>query len=123
LLSLKVVAGMVKTIKIRPENMLKSVDRGYLLATDLADYLVKKGETFRNAHGIVGRLVSHCVKEGKTFLELPLDEYRRFSPLFDPDVFEITVATSIDSRNVPGGTARNQVEKALAVAKAALGVI
>lgn len=121
LLSLKVVAGMVTTLKIRPEKMLKSVDRCYLLATDFADYLVKKGETFRNAHGIIGRLVSHCIKEGKTFPELPLDEYRRFSPLFDQDVFEITVATSIDSRNNTGGTARSRVEKALSDAKATLG--
>ncbi len=120
LISLKVVAGMVKTIKVRPERMLKSVDRSYLLATDLADYLVKKGESFRNAHGVVGRLVSHCAKEGKTFPELPLDEYRRFSPLFDEDVFKITVATSIDSRDNPGGTARRQVEKALTEAKATL---
>jgi argininosuccinate lyase len=100
--------------------MLKSVELSYLLATDLADYLVNKGETFRNAHGIVGRLVSHCIKEGKTFPELPLDEYLRFSPLFDEDVFKITVATSIESRNNPGGTARNQVDKALAEAKANL---
>jgi argininosuccinate lyase len=120
LMSLKVVAGMVQTIKFRPERMLKSVDRSYLLATDLADYLVKKGETFRNAHGIIGRLVIHCIKEGKTFPELTLDEYRTFSPLFDMDVFEITVATSIDSRNNPGGTARNQVEDAIAEAKARL---
>jgi len=120
LMSLKVVAGMVQTVKVRPEKMLKSVDRSYLLATDLADYLVKKGETFRNAHGIIGRLVSHGIKEGKTFPELPLDEYRRFSPLFDQDVFEITVATSIDSRNNPGGTARNRVESALVEAKATL---
>jgi argininosuccinate lyase len=120
LISLKVVAGMVKTIKVRPERMLKSVDRSYLLATDLADYLVKKGESFRNAHGVVGRLVSHCAKEGKTFPELPLAEYQRFSPLFSDDVFKITVATSIDSRDNPGGTARKQVEKALTEAKATL---
>ena len=120
LLSLKVVTGMISTIKTRPERMLKSVDRGYLLATDLADYLVKKGETFRNAHGIIGRLVSHCIKEGKIFPELPLDEYRRFSTLFDPDVFEITVTTSIDSRDIPGGTARSRVENALGEAKDAL---
>jgi argininosuccinate lyase len=120
LMSLKVVAGMVRTIKIKPDKMLKSVDRGYLLATDLADYLVKKGETFRSAHGIVGRLVIHCISEEKTFPELPLDEYRRFSPLFEQDVFEITVKTSIDSRDNPGGTARDQVEKALAEAKTAL---
>ncbi|XUX00907.1 MAG: argininosuccinate lyase [Dehalogenimonas sp.] len=120
LMSLKVVSGMVETIKIRPEKMLKSVDRSYLLATDLTDYLVKKGETFRNAHGIVGRLVSYCIKEGKTFSELPLDKYRRFSPLFDQDVFGITVVTSVDSKNNPGGTARDRVEQALAEAKALL---
>ncbi|APV43949.1 argininosuccinate lyase [Dehalogenimonas formicexedens] len=120
LMSLKVVGGMVETIKIRPERMLSSVDRSYLLATDLADYLVKKGETFRNAHGIVGRLVSHSIKEGKTFSELPLDEYLRFSPLFDQDVFKISAMTSIDSRNNPGGTARTRVEEALAEAKTLL---
>jgi argininosuccinate lyase len=117
LLSLKVVAGMVNTIKVRPERMLKSVDRSYLLATDLADYLVKKGESFRNAHGVVGRLVSQCAREGKTFPELTLEEYRAFSPLFAEDVFNITVATSIDSRRNPGGTARASVVEALAAAR------
>jgi argininosuccinate lyase len=121
LMSLKVMAGMIRTIKVKPERMLRSVDRSYLLATDLADYLVKKGESFRNAHGIVGRLVSHCVKQGKTFPELPLDEYQTFSPLFGEDVFKITVATSIDSKNNPGGTARKRVVEALAAAKSMLG--
>ena len=120
LMSLKVVAGMMRTIKVKPDKMLKSVDRSYLLATDLADYLVKKGESFRNAHGIVGRLVSNCVKEGKTFPELTLGEYRNFSPLFSEDVFKITVATSIDSKNNPGGTARRRVAEALAAAKSML---
>ncbi len=120
LMSLKVFEGMVRTIKIKPEKMLKSVDRSYLLATDLADYLVKKGESFRNAHGVVGRLVSHCVKEGKTFPELPLDEYRRFSPMFDEDVFKITVVSSIDSKDNPGGTARRRVDQSLAAAKSML---
>lgn len=100
--------------------MLDSVDKSYLLATDLADYLVKKGESFRNAHGTIGRLVSHCVKDGKTFPELSLEEYQGFSPLFSDDVFCITVATSIDSRNNLGGTARKQVEKALIAANLAL---
>ncbi|TFG46214.1 MAG: argininosuccinate lyase [Dehalococcoidia bacterium] len=120
LLSLKVFAGMMRTLKIRPERMLDSVDKSYLLATDLADYLVKKGESFRNAHGTIGRLVSHCVKDGKTFPELSLEEYQGFSPLFSDDVFCITVATSIDSRNNLGGTARKQVEKALIAANLAL---
>ncbi|AKG53859.1 argininosuccinate lyase [Dehalogenimonas sp. WBC-2] len=117
ILSLRVFTGMMQTLKIRPERMLQSVDRSYLLATDLADYLVKKGETFRNAHGIIGRLVSQCAKERRTFPEMTLEEYRQFSPLFGQDVLEITIATSIDSRNNQGGTARKQVEKALATAK------
>ncbi|MEN8614349.1 argininosuccinate lyase [Dehalogenimonas sp. THU2] len=120
LLSLKVFAGMMRTIKVRPEKMLRSVDKSYLLATDLADYLVKKGESFRNAHGVVGRLVSHCAKEGKTFPELSIEEYREFSPLFGSDVFEITVTSSIDSKNNPGGTARRRVAEALATAKSSL---
>ncbi len=120
LMSLKVMAGMMLTIKVKPERMLRSVDRSYLLATDLADYLVKKGESFRNSHGIVGRLVSHCVKQGKSFPELPLDEYRTFSPLFDEDVFKISVMTSIDSKDNPGGTAKKRVEEALGAAKAML---
>ena len=120
LLSLKVFAGMMRTIKVRPEKMLRSVDKSYLLATDLADYLVKKGESFRNAHGVVGRLVSHCAKEGKTFPELSLEEYREFSPLFGSDVFEITVASSIDSKNNTGGTARRRVAEAIVKAKSKL---
>ncbi|KTB48926.1 argininosuccinate lyase [Dehalogenimonas alkenigignens] len=120
LLSLKVVTGMMQTIKVKPDRMLKSVDRSFLLATDLADYLVKRGEVFRNAHGIVGRLVSYCVKEGKTFPELTLDEYRLFSPLFCEDVFELTAGTSIDSKDNPGGTARRRVEEAIAAARTLL---
>lgn len=111
---------MMQTIKVKPDRMLKSVDRSFLLATDLADYLVKRGEVFRNAHGIVGRLVSYCVKEGKTFPELTLDEYRLFSPLFCEDVFELTAGTSIDSKDNPGGTARRRVEEAIAAARTLL---
>ncbi|MEL7561593.1 argininosuccinate lyase [Dehalogenimonas sp. 4OHTPN] len=117
LLSLKVAAGMIRTIKVRPDRMLTSVDRSYLLATDLADYLVKKGESFRNAHGIVARLVSHCAKEGKTFPDLALDAYRQFSPLFGEDVFNLGVDTSIDSKDNPGGTARRRVNEAIVAAK------
>lgn len=117
LLSLKVFSGMISSLKIKPDQMLGSVDKAYLLATDLADYLVKKGETFRNAHGIIGRLVSHCVKEGKTFPDLSLTEYREFSTLFDDDVFKITVTSSIDSKNNPGGTARRRVAEALGEAR------
>ncbi|MGI2335601.1 MAG: argininosuccinate lyase [Dehalogenimonas sp.] len=117
LLSLRVFAGMLSSLQIKADRMVSSVDNSYLLATDLADFLVKKGETFRNAHGVIGRLVSHCVKENKTFPDLSLAEYRKFSPLFDDDVFQITIVSSIDSRNNIGGTARRQVTKSLIEAR------
>ncbi|MDO8578846.1 MAG: argininosuccinate lyase, partial [Dehalococcoidales bacterium] len=79
--------------------------------------LVKKGETFRSAHGIVGKLVSFAVAKDKTLAELSLAEYKKFSPLFSKDVLNITVESSLASRNVPGGTAPAQVRKALARAK------
>ena len=90
---------------------------GYILATDLADYLVKKGETFRRAHEIVGRLVSEAIKKEKTFGELSQEEYKAFSPLFGEDVYEITVETSLAARDVIGGTAPGRVEVQIEKAK------
>ena len=119
--TLGVFAGMIKTIKVKAENMGRAVSRGYLLATDLADYLVRKGETFRSAHGIVARLVSYAIEKDKSFGELSISEFKRFSPLFGEDVKSITVASSIASRDVIGCTAPRQVEKALAAAKKILG--
>ncbi|MFC2008050.1 argininosuccinate lyase, partial [Chloroflexota bacterium] len=91
------------------------------LATDLADYLVERGEAFRTAHDIVARLVSHATEQGKSFAELKIDEYREFSALFDDDIYSITVESSVAARDVIGGTAPEQVEMALAAAKKSLG--
>ncbi|MDO8578943.1 MAG: argininosuccinate lyase [Dehalococcoidales bacterium] len=115
--TLEVFTGMVSTVHVNAENMRRALDKGYILATDVADYLVKKGETFRSAHGIVGKLVSFAVAKDKTLAELSLAEYKKFSPLFAKDVLNITVESSLASRNVPGGTAPAQVRKALARAK------
>ena len=117
LATLEVFTGMVKTLKVKPEGMAQVFRSDYILATDLADYLVKKGETFRKAHRSVARLVSYAMSEGKSFRELSLKEYQGFSPLFEKDVYDITIASSIASRDVPGGTAPGQVEQALANAK------
>ena len=119
--TLEVFAGMVKTLKVNAENMGRAVKRGYILATDLADYLVKKGEAFRTAHDIVARLVSYAAEKGKAFSELSLAEYNGFSPLFEEDVRSITVESSIATRDVIGGTAPGQVEKALTRAKKIIG--
>jgi argininosuccinate lyase len=117
LTSLKVFTGMLDTLNFKPENMRQAVNQGYILATDMADYLVGKGEAFRNAHGIIARLVSYAVKNNKMLDKLSLEEYRQFSPLFEADVHKITVASSTAARNVIGGTSPKQVELAIKRAK------
>jgi len=119
--TLEVFTGMVRTLRVKPENMERAVRQGYILATDLADYLVRKGEAFRTACDIVARLVNYAMKEGKTFGELDLTEYERFSPLFTEDIYSITVESSIAARDVIGGTAPGQVNRALAIAKKIIG--
>jgi argininosuccinate lyase len=115
--TLAVFAGMVKTVKVNDENMRRALDKGYVLATDIADYLVKKGAAFRTAHEIVGKLVNYAAEKGKTLAELDIKEYKKFSPLFKADVRSITVETSLAARDVTGGTAPGQVKKALAAAR------
>ena len=119
--TLEVFTGMVKTLRIKAENIEQAAKRGYILATDLADYLVKKGEAFRTAHDIVARLVNYAMEKGKSFGELGLSEYKGFSPLFGEDVYSITLESSIAARDVIGGTAPKQVARALAAAKKLLG--
>ena len=119
--TLGVFTGMVKTLRVKAENTEQAVKQGYILATDLADYLVKKGEPFRTAHDIVGRLVSYAVEKGKSFSDLSLAEYKGFSPLFGEDVYSITVDSSVAARDVIGGTAPRQVERALDNARKKIG--
>ena len=119
--TLQVFTGMVKTLKVKAENTGRAVERGYILATDLADYLVKKGEPFRAAHGTVARLVNYAMEKNKPFSELSPAEYKNFSPLFEEDIYSITVESSIAARNIVGGTAPKQVERALAAAKKTIG--
>ncbi len=119
--TLGVFTGMIRTLRVKAENTEQAVKRGYILATDLADYLVNKGESFRTAHDIVARLVSYAMDKGKSFSELGLTEYQGFSPLFGEDVYSITVESSIAARDIIGGTAPRQVEQALATAKKMIG--
>jgi len=115
--TLEVFSGMVRSLRVKAENTEQAVKRGYILATDLADYLVKRGEAFRTAHDTVARLVSYAMEKGKSFSELSLSEYIGFSPLFAEDVYSITVDSSIAARDVIGGTAPKQVDRALAAAQ------
>jgi argininosuccinate lyase len=119
--TLTVFTGMVKTIQVKTDHVRQTVDLGYILATDLADYLVKKGEQFRTAHAQVARLVRYAAEKGKSFSELSLKEYKDFSPLFSEDVFSITIESSINSKNNVGGTASKQVDQALTIARKIIG--
>ncbi len=119
--SLEVSTGMLKTLRLKPENTAQATRQGYILATDLADYLVRKGESFRKAHEIVARLVTHAIEKGKSFGELSLSEYQGFSPLFDEDIFSVTIESSLAARNNIGGTAPEQVGQALENAKNIIG--
>jgi argininosuccinate lyase len=120
--TLDVFTGMVGTLKVNTEVAREALEKGYLLATDLADYLVTKGMAFRQAHKTVGGLVSYAVAKGKKLSELTLKEYKNFSPLFGKDVLDITIESSLSARNVTGGTARKQVVQALKAARKLLGV-
>ncbi len=115
--TLEVFAGMVAGIKVNRDRARAAVEEGYILATDLADYLVGKGVPFREAHGTVGRLVQHAIAEGKALKDLSISEYKKFSTLFEEDVLSITAETSVAARDVAGGTAPAQVERQLARAR------
>lgn len=115
--TLCIIKGMIDTMILKPEKMAEALDNGYLLATDIADYLVTKGETFRNAHEITGKLVNWAVERGKSLREINIVEYKKFSPLFQDDVYKITYQNSISARNHPGGTAPEQVTRALVEAR------
>jgi argininosuccinate lyase len=120
--TLDVFTGMIDTLKVNEKAMSKALDKGYLLATDVADYLVKKGETFRSAHAAVGQLVNWAIENNRSFDKISLPEYKKFSPLFDEDVYLITFESSLSARNNPGGTAPGQVKTALRNARSILEI-
>ena len=112
---LDVFAPMVKTMTALPENMLSAAKKGFINATDLADYLVKKGEPFRSAYKICGNVVAFCVKNGKTLETLTIEEYKLFSPLFDSDLYSaIDIENCVNKRISEGGTSVLSVEKQIA---------
>ncbi len=108
---LQVFAPMVSTMKANIENMKKAAQKGFINATDLADYLVKKGLPFRSAYKISGELVAKCIKEDKVLETLTLDEYKEFSDLFENDLYnEIDLVNCVEKRISKGGTGFKSVE-------------
>ena len=115
--TLEVFAGMVASIQFKAERAAAAAGEGYILATDLADYLVARGLPFREAHGVVAELVQYAIDKGKMFDKLSIAEYKKFSPKFGKDVYKINAQTSVAARNTVGGTAPAQVKKQLARAR------
>jgi len=119
--SLKAFADMIPAIKANPGNMRSAALKGYSTATDLADYLVRRGTAFRDAHEVVGKAVAYGIEQGKDLSELSLEELKNFSPDIENDVFDIlTLEGSLNARNHIGGTAPEQVKKAITKAKSLL---
>ena len=112
--SLAVFAGMLPTLNVKRDTMRAAARRGYSTATDLADYLVRKGTPFRDAHEVVGRAVRLCIDSNRDLAELSLDELKDFSAVIEADVFDVlTVEGSVAARDHIGGTAPAQVRKAI----------
>ena len=118
--TLRVMAGMLSTMEVRRDRLREAAQSGYLLATDVADYLAVRGVPFREAHGVAARISERAYREGKALCDLSLETYREYSPLFDGDVLSITVDTSVAAREVPGGTGPESVRQALSRARADL---
>ena len=111
-LCLPVFTNMIKTMKIKEENMARGASGGFTNATDLADYLVKNGVPFRSSHAIVGKMVAKAVEKGCDLDQFTLEEMKEFSPLINEDIYEaISIKTCVNERNVIGGPAREQVIK------------
>lgn len=110
---LSLFTGMMDTIRLNPEQMAESAKHGFTNATDAADYLVNHGVPFRDAHGIIGQLVLTCIDKGCSLDELPLDEYKKISPVFEEDIYKaISMETCVERRNTigaPGQTAMKAV--------------
>lgn len=120
---LSIVAELLAEVSFKKKRLARAAGSGWLTATDLADYLVLKEVPFREAHGIVGRIVAHCVERSCELTDMELADLRNFSPLIDKDVFEIlTVEGSVDSRISAGGTSLARVSEALAREEQALGM-
>ncbi|BEH13183.1 MULTISPECIES: argininosuccinate lyase [Marinobacter] len=121
---LKAYADMIPAIEAKADNMRVAAKRGFSTATDLADYLVKKGVPFRDAHEIVGKSVAFGVAESRDLSEMTLEELQQFSDVIGEDVFDVlTLEGSVQARDHLGGTAPNQVRAAVARARKGLTLV
>ena len=114
--------GMISTVRFRKDTLYRKAMDGFTNATDAADYLVKKGLSFRDAHSVIGHLVLYCEKNGKSISDLDIGQLKEFSDLFEDDIYQmISLETCVDTRNIPGGPASEQVRKHIGIMKERLG--
>ena len=112
---LDIFAPMIKTMKLIPSNMYKAAQEGFINATDLADYLTKKGMPFRSAYKIVGQIVAECIEKKTVLDNLPLEAYKAHSDVFENDLYkEISLETCVEKRISKGGTSVSSVEAQIA---------
>ena len=113
---LSIFPEMLETITVKKDKMLKACYEGFLNATDVADYLVKKDIPFRNAHEISGKCVKYCIENDKTLDNMTLEEYKKYSELFEQDIYAaIDIKNSVASRKVIGGPAIEAVDKVIEI--------
>jgi len=111
IMCLDITKGMIETMKALPDNMLSAAQKGFINATDRADYLVKKGMPFRQAYKISGSIVAECIKTGQVLETLSLDEYKKHSDIFESDLYtEIDLKNCVEKRISEGGTSVSSVE-------------
>lgn len=109
---LPVFANMINTMTVNKDSMLKGAKGGFTNATDVADYLVKNGLPFRDAHGVVGRMVAYCIENDKAIDDLTLDEFKSFSELFGNDIYDaISLTACVNQRKLVGGPAVETVKE------------
>ena len=119
---LKVLTPMLESMQVNTGNMLLAAQKGFINATDLADYLVKKGMPFRTAYKISGQIVRHCMETGQVLETLPPESYREFSELFDDNVYAaIDLKACMEKRISEGGTSASSVEKQIALVRKEIG--
>jgi argininosuccinate lyase len=116
--SVGVTTTVLRNLRVNEERVRDAATRGYMNATELADYLVRKGMPFREAHETVGRLVMHAIDRGVELNDLTLDELKSMSPLIEPDAFDsLSLERTLESKSQIGGTAPERVAAALQAAK------
>ncbi|MBQ9613623.1 MAG: argininosuccinate lyase [Lachnospiraceae bacterium] len=118
---IRLMSGMLATIRFRKDVMEASATRGFTNATDAADYLVVKGVPFRDAHGIIGRIVLYCIEKGIGIEEMSLEEFKDFSPFFEEDVYEaISLKTCVEKRNTTGAPGMAAMQEEIKACRAFL---